>query len=148
MDDNWEKFDTIPNNEERIKWVQAWLRNQSRWSNSDFNRTHKVNDLADEWTIPDIEEDHLLELRCESNREDIREWLVDVYVQFGDVGTNKLVKLREIYLKLEVHERVLWDLYYTNMNTMRDISKKLDIPLTAVYKMITDLNLKIKERYV
>lgn len=94
-----------------------------------------------------MEEDHLLELRCESNREDIREWLVDVYVQFGDVGTNKLVKLREIYLKLEVHERVLWDLYYTNMNTMRDISKKLDIPLTAVYKMITDLNLKIKEKY-
>lgn len=144
LDTNWKKFSNIPDNDERIKFTQTWMRNQTKWYNSDFNRLHQLNDLGEEWTIPDVEDDHLLELRCESDREDISIWLVDTYSEYGEWGTNKLIKLRETYLKLETHEKVLYDLYFTNMNTMRDISDKLDIPLTAVFKMIKELKSKLK----
>lgn len=144
LDTNWRKFEDIPNDDERIKFTQTWMKNQTRWTNSDFNRLHRINNLGEEWTIPDESEDQFLELRCESDREDINLWLIDIHSHFGDEGANKLIRIREAYLRLETPEKVLYDLYFSNMNTMREISDKLDIPLTAVFKMIAELKNKLE----
>jgi hypothetical protein len=90
-------------------------------------------------------EDHFLELKCESDREDISLWLVDIHNQFGEEGARKLIKVREIYLTLDTHERVLYDMYFTHMNTMREISDKLSIPLTSVFKMVGELKIKLTQ---
>lgn len=145
LDTNWQKFSNIPDNDERLKFSNQWFKNQTRWHNSDFNRKHKVNDLSGDWSIPDMCEDHFLELKCESDREDISLWLVDIHNQFGEEGARKLIKVREIYLTLDTHERVLYDMYFTHMNTMREISDKLSIPLTSVFKMVGELKIKLTQ---
>lgn len=145
LDINWSKFNKIPDTDERIKFTQTWMKNNLRWSNSEFNKITKLNDLDENWEVPDESCDNLIEIYCESEREDIRGWLMDIHNEWGDEGSNKLIKLREVYLLLPTPDRVLWDLYFTHMNSMRDISDKLNIPLSAVYNMIRDLKIKIRE---
>jgi predicted DNA-binding protein YlxM (UPF0122 family) len=54
--------------------------------------------------------------------------------------------MRKIYLTLDTHQRVLWDLYFSQMLSMRAIGKKLDLPLSAVYNMVVELKSEIKRR--
>jgi hypothetical protein len=144
LDTNWEKFDSIPDTDERIRFTQTWLKSNVRWQNSEFNKITKLNDLEENWEVPDEEQDDLLHIYCETDREDIRDWLIDIHKEWGESGSSKLIKLREIYLGLTTPDKVLWDMYYTNMSSMRDIGHKLNLPLSAVYQMITELKIKIK----
>ena len=64
---------------------------------------------------------------------------------YGEFNANKLLTLRKVYLQLETTDKVIWDLYFTEMLTMRGIAKKLDIPLSSIFSMVTDLKKKIKE---
>jgi predicted DNA-binding protein YlxM (UPF0122 family) len=54
--------------------------------------------------------------------------------------------MRKIYLTLDTHQRVLWDLYFSQMLSMRAIGKRLDLPLSAVYNMVVELKSEIKRR--
>lgn len=144
LDKNWVKFSAIPDDSQRIKFVQSWFKNSTRWTESEFNKSTRVNNFKDDWSIPDVGEDNLLEVICESDREDIRDWLVDIHKRWGEVGSNKLIKLRAIYLELDTHEKVLWDLYFNKMLSMREIGSKLGLPLSAIYIMIKELKNKVK----
>lgn len=145
IDKNWQKFAFIPDGDDRLRFTQTWLKNMTKWSNSEYNRLHSVNNLAENWHIPDECEDSYLEVLAESHRDDIKLWLKDLFASYSEKDATRLVKLREIYLKLELHERVLWDLYFTQMLSLRDIGKKIDLPHMAVYVMIKDLKIKIRK---
>jgi hypothetical protein len=79
-------------------------------------------------------------------RGDISDWMIDLHINFEQLEVDRLMKLRGVYLTLQTTDRVLWDMYFTNMMTMRSIAKKLDIPLSAVFTMVTELKIKIQSQ--
>ena len=151
LNKNWIRFSQIPDGEERIKFLQTWMKNQVNWHNSEFNKTIRVNNLSVDENIQadfgrredQIAYDDLIELKSEVVRDDIKEWLIDLNQNWNDLEIDRLVKIRKIYLTLPSHEKVLYDLYFTKMMSMRDIGKKIDLPLSAVYNMIKELKQKI-----
>lgn len=144
INSNWSKFSAIPDNEQRLKFTQTWFSNNVKWSNSDFNKSIKVNSFGEEYDIPEESEESFVEITCETNREDIKDFMLDLNRRFSEHDVTRIMTMRKIYLTLETHEKVLWDLYFTQMLSMRAISKKVDLPLSAVYNMISELKIKLK----
>ncbi len=143
---NWIRFSAIPDGNERIKFLQTWMKNQVSWTNSDFNKTIRTNNLPEELDIAEDVSDDLIELKGEYLREDIKDWLIDLHNNWESKQIDQLIQIRKVYLTLESHHKVLYDLYFTQMMSMRDIGKKLDLPLSAVYNMIKELKKIITER--
>ena len=154
IEKNWPRMILLPHNDQ-MRFSQTWLKNNAKWYNSEYNKSKVVNNLQsptdDEGDnlepLYDTEPgyDDMIELRSEALPEDIKVWLFDLSQNFPERDVERLVKMRTIYLQLQTHERVLWDLYFTQMLTMRDISDKLNLPLTSVHIMISDLKIKIKK---
>jgi len=142
---NWIRFNAIPE-PDKIKFLQAWMKNQVGWWNSEFNRGLQVNNLSDDFTPNESNYDDFIELRAEVYREDIKEWLIDLHNNWSDEQIKLLVKVRQVYLELPSHQKVLYDLYFSQMMSLRDIGKKLDLPLSAVYNMVLELKKNIKEK--
>ena len=143
---NWSRFSLIPDGEQRLKFTQTWFKNNVKWSNSEFNVSITVNNLPEGWEPPESEYDDLIELKAELMREDIADWMYDLHTNFDKIEVERLMKLRQVYLSLQTHDKVLYDLYFTNMMTMRAIGKKLELPLSAVFTMVTELKQKIKSQ--
>lgn len=141
---NWHKFSLIPDNEERIKFMQTWMKNNVTWYNSEFNKAIRTNNLPQEYQIVEEPEDCLLEVLCESDREDLRDFLIDLHKKHSEFDVNRILMIRKAYIQLPTHDKVLFDLYFTQMLSMRQICQKLDLPLSAVYNMMTELKNKIK----
>jgi len=141
---NWARFSKIPDGVERIKFLQTWMKNNVKWDNSEFNKSIRVNNFGEEFQI----EDELIEEDFDTIAEDIpfeiREWIIDLRKKFSEEEVKRLVLVRTIYLRLQPHEKALYNLYFTDMLSLRQISSKLDIPLSAVYGMVTELKNKIR----
>jgi DNA-directed RNA polymerase specialized sigma subunit len=144
VDKNWIKFNAIPDDEQRIKFMQAWLKNMVKWPMSEFNKSIRVNNLPEEYNIPEEPEDSYIEIFAESSRSDIRDWMIDINRRHNELDVTRLMILRKVYLELGTPEKVLYDLYFTQMMSMRDIAIKIDLPLSAVYQMIKILKYKMK----
>jgi hypothetical protein len=157
IDKNWTRLVNLPH-DDQMKFSQTWLKNNSKWSNSEYNKMRAVNNLSSmtdndnsDINLEPLQVDYepgyddMIELRSETLPEDIKIWLFDLSQNFGEKDVERLVKMRAIYLELQTHERVLWDLYFTQMMTMRDISSKLKLPLTSIHLMIGELKTKFKE---
>jgi hypothetical protein len=145
LNKNWDKFSKIPDGEERLKWTQTWMKNMVKWKNSDFNKIMRI--MASDLEPSEEAYDDLLEVKSETSREDITEWLVDLHETFTEDQIKKIVRLRGVYVMLMTHEKVMWDLYFTNMMSMRQISAKLNIPLSSIHMMILELKEKIIKGY-
>ncbi len=159
LNKNWfVKMNPIPH-VDQMRFSQSWLKNNSKWWNSEFNKLRAVNNNAgtreeddefgfDESQIVDDDErfeyNDMIELNAEPLPDDIKSWIIDIHSNFSEVESEKIIKIRSIYLQLPTHEKVLYDLYFTNMLTMRQIGHKLDLPLTSVFMMINELKEKIK----
>jgi len=144
IDSNWIKFSAIPDGDDRLRFTQTWFKNNVGWRNSDFNKSIRVNSMDEEYDIPDKAEDSFIEITCETDREDIKEFMLDLNRRFSEFDVNRIMIMRKIYLGLDTHERVLYDLYFSQMLSMRAISKKIDLPLSAVFNMLNDLKIKLK----
>jgi len=144
IDNNWTKFSAIPDDEQRLRFTQTWFSNNVKWRNSDFNKAIRVNSMDEEYDIPEEAEESFIEVTCETDREDIKEFMLDLNKRFSEYDVNRIMMMRKIYLTLETHEKVLYDLYFSQMLSMRAIGKKIDLPLSAVFNMINDLKIKLK----
>jgi DNA-directed RNA polymerase specialized sigma subunit len=144
IDSNWTKFSAIPDGDDRLRFTQTWFKNNVGWKNSDFNKAIRVNSIDEEYDIPDIAEESFIEVTCETDREDIKEFMLDLNKRFSEYDVNRIMLMRKIYIGLETHERVLYDMYFTQMLSMRAIGKKIDLPLSAVFNMLNDLKIKLK----
>jgi DNA-directed RNA polymerase specialized sigma subunit len=141
---NWPKFSAIPDGEQRLKFTQTWMSNNVKWRNSDFNKAIRVNSLEEEYDIQEPAEESFIEVTCETDREDIKEFMLDLNRRFSEYDVNRIMTMRKIYLTLDTHEKVLYDLYFSQMLSMRAIGKKIDLPLSAVYNMLNELKIKLK----
>jgi len=146
IDSNWTKFSAIPDGDDRLRFTQTWFKNNVGWKNSDFNKAIRVNSIDEEYDIPDLAEESFIEVTCETDREDIKEFMLDLNKRFSEYDVNRIMLMRKIYLTLDTHQRVLWDLYFSQMLSMRAIGKRLDLPLSAVYNMVVELKSEIKRR--
>lgn len=141
------KMEHIPH-DERLKFTQTWFKNMVKWKNSDFNKERKIKDSADEnIVVLYIGYEQNIEVAAESERKDIKEWLIDLHQNFDEQECEKLIRLRSIYLTLSTHEKVLYDLYFTKMLSLREIGRQLNLPHMAIYSMINELKQKIKHIY-
>ena len=145
-DANWTKFNKLSQND-KMRWTNTWFRNNAKWPNSDFNKDSKVNDLDHEFdeTWYEGEQSSInIEIGAESTSDSIKEWLIDIELNFTELQASRLITLKTIYItKLDMKDRVLFDMYFTDMLSMRDISKKINIPLASVHQMIVVLRKKI-----
>lgn len=149
-DKGWDDKMKDISDQERIKYTNFWLRSNSKWSNSKFNQEIRVNNLGEQYCMSDdpiYAENHYLDIHCDSENDTIKEWLIDVYKTNGEELGDIMVKLRKCYLQLNTSEKVLYDLYFTNMLSMRKISDRLHLPLSSIFNMMSDLKIKIKELY-
>lgn len=141
---NWTKFSAIPDDEQRLKFTQTWMSNNTKWRNSDFNKSIRVNSMDEEYDIPELSEESFIEVTCETDREDIKDFMLDLNRRFSEYDVNRIMIMRKIYLGLDTHEKVLYDMYFTQMLSMRAIGKKIDLPLSAVFNMLNELKIKLK----
>lgn len=135
--------------DEQMKFLNKWMGNNSRWKNSEFNKERAVNQFDDIWD-DDYSEELLehnnisMEILAETANDDIKMWLIDIEEEWG-CHAPKLVKIREVYLKMDLLDRVLYDLYFTNMMSERKIADKLGIPHSSVHVMMVDLIKKLRD---
>jgi hypothetical protein len=145
LEKNWHKFSKIPDGEERIKFLQTWMKNNVSWSNSDFRKSIAVNNFTEEFDFEDEILDDNLDIKAEDIGDDVKEFIIDLYRRFSEEEVLKIISVRKVYLTLQSHEKVLYDLYITQMLSIRGVAKRLNLPMSAVYGMINDLKKKIND---
>jgi len=145
LEKNWHKFSLIPDGEERIKFLQTWMKNNVSWSNSDFRKSIAVNNFTEEFDFEDEILDDNLDIKAEDIGDDVKEFIIDLYRRFSEEEVLKIISVRKVYLTLQSHEKVLYDLYITQMLSIRGVAKRLNLPMSAVYGMINDLKKKIND---
>ena len=143
LEKNWSKFSLIPDDEQRIKFLQTWMKNTVRWQNSDFNKSIAVNNLDDEWSRADELDEQPYDILAEDMTDDIKDFVIDLHRRFDEADVNRVLKIRTIYLLLPSHEKVLYDLYFTQMLSIRGVAQKLQLPTSSVHNMIVELRKKI-----
>ena len=146
IDRHWLKFSQIPDGEQRIKFAQTWMKNNVKWTNSEFNQVIRVNNLPDDWEMTDVPEENYIELSAEEAPQVMKDWIIDLHRNYSEKDVAKILRVREVYLELPLHLRVLYDLYFTQLLSMREIGKRLDLPLSAVYSLVAELKRKIKKQ--
>ena len=141
----WVKIGSIPH-DEQMRFTNTWLKNNTRWASSDFNKENKLNNFDEIWDDDysgEVQESVYMEIGSENTSDDIKEWLLDINNNFGERG-DILIKIRYIYLDMETTDKVLYDLYFTNMMSIRGIATKLNIPNSSVHVMLTELKSKLR----
>lgn len=145
LEKNWSKFSKIPDGEERIKFTQTWFKNNVKWKNSDFNKSIAVNNFEEQVYFSDSAIEEPIEILAEDLSDDIKEFVVDLNRRFSEEEVVKIITIRKVYLTLAPHERVLYDLYFTQMLSIRQVASKLQLPNSSVHVMIVALRKKIKD---
>lgn len=158
LEKNWVKFSLIPDGEQRIKFLQAWMKNNVRWENSEFRKANDVNHLEEDyinfWTNNPEKIEHILcqptvidyTVIAEDISFEVKEFIIDLKNNYSENEVNKILKIRQIYLTLNTHEKVLYDLYITQMMSIRGVARQLNLPPSAVYGMINELKKKLIEK--
>jgi hypothetical protein len=144
LENNWLKFDVIPDNQ-KLRWLGRWMRNQATWSNSAVNRDNRTNNLPEDQQFELESDDHLsISIMAEDVDDSIKGWIADTNKQFGSDKTDKLIRIKYTYYKsLTLAEQILFNLYFDEMLTHRAIAKRLKIPLTSSFLMVKNLELKL-----
>jgi DNA-directed RNA polymerase specialized sigma24 family protein len=146
LDKDWKKFSLLKTDDEKIKWIQAWMRNQTKWSNTQFNKDIRLISGSEEWDFSSEGVDsNSIEIGAEEADERVKDWIIDLNRRHSDLDCTRLIKIRKIYLTLPSHEKVLYKLYFEEMKSLRDIAAQLRLPLSAVHNMMLELKNKIKD---
>ena len=145
LEKNWHRFSKIPDGEERIKFLQTWMKNNVNWSNSEFRKSIAVNNFTEEFDFGDEILDDNLDIRAEDVGDDVKDFIIDLHRRFSEEEVLKIISVRKVYLTLQSHEKVLYDLYISEMLSIRGVAKRLNLPMSAVYGMINDLKKKIND---
>ena len=74
-----------------------------------------------------------------------KEWLIDINARMSDRDCTRLIQIKNIYHTMASHEKVLYNLYFEEMKSLRAIAKQLNLPLSAVHIMVSDLKNKIND---
>lgn len=144
LDKNWPQFSLMVEND-RMKFSNVWMSNNIKWPKSDFNKSIRVNNLPEEdYPIEDLEEQYL-EIIAEDIDDATKEWMIDISKNYSSLNQFRIFKVRQIYLELPTHQKVLYNLYFTDMMSLRQIGAKLCLPTSAVHTMLNELKKILKD---
>lgn len=149
LEKNWSTFSLIPDDIQRIKFLQTWMKNNVRWTNSEFNNSIRVNNLDHnffEQVVTNQGVDDYLDILAEETSETLKAYIIDITNEFGEERAKKIMAARSVYDGLATESKVLYDLYITRNMTVRSISALLDIPASSVYNMIISLKKEIRKK--
>lgn len=151
LEKNWSKFEPMPQ-PDKVRYMSAWFKKQLKWSNSAVSRDNRINNFTEE----DIEnhnhyqpiDDQTLDITilAEDGADDVKAYIIDIEREWGSEKADKIIKVRFHYLKsLNLPDKILYDLYFTQGLTHRAIAQKLNIPLTSSFLMVKELENKLKQ---
>lgn len=145
VEKNWSKFSKIPDGIDRIKWMNAWFKNNVNWKNSDFRRSITYHESPQMPELSDFEQ--AIELMAEDLSEANIDLTIDLTEQnFNQLQIEKILCVREVYKELSPQHQVLYDLYFEQMMSLRKIAKKIGIPMSSVYSIFLELKKEILEK--
>ena len=144
---NWHTFSALPELD-KIKFTRTWFKNNVAWSKSDFRKSIDVNNLPEDYSdlISDDGYNDWMEIRAEDVDESIVDWMIDIHNNWSERDAKRLIHIRKIYLELPLHQKVLYDMYFTRMMSLRDIGTKLNLPHLAIWTMVKELKKTIEEK--
>lgn len=158
-------------NDEFIKWFSKSMKNQFRWSKSEFNKIYQpkefttldkhshhnqnqqkhldggyINSFND--LIVDEDAQRNIYLQCEQTNDFTKE-LFEISSSLGRAKTLKYIELIEFKRSLPPHESVLFDLYFQKELSTRNISSMYSdeynkLSRISVNKMVNKIKDKIK----
>lgn len=146
LEKNWSIFSNIPDDVQRIKFLQTWMKNNVKWTNSEFSNNIRVNNFSESFTIVDKSEAQHLEILAENTSEYLKEYIIEITSDFGEEGARKILAVKSVYNGLPTDLKVLYDLYITKNLSLRDIANLLNIPTSSVYNMVKVLKKEIRLR--
>lgn len=122
------------------------MRNQTRWKNTQFNKDIRLISGSEEWdfSLDGFIDKTYIEIGSEDVDESVKNWIIDLNTRHSERDCDRLIKIRQIYLTLPSHEKVLYDMYFTHLKSLRDIAKELRLPLSSVHNMVIELKNNIK----
>jgi RNA polymerase sigma factor (sigma-70 family) len=113
-------------------YATKYIFNQRMWGNTKYKQNTQIKDCGS-----DIIE--TLEITSENDYEHDEELLQK------EMDTNiKLAKIKVIYDKLPLHEKILFDKYYNRQMSMRMIGRETGVSQTAIYYMIKRIRKQIR----
>lgn len=106
-------------------------------ASEDFKKL-RVSDLLS-YTDLRIESD------CEMNTQYTKDLLIDLKNNFSDDQIDKLISIELIQHRLTTPERLLFDMYFNQQLSGREIARKAKLPRNAAINMVNSLIKKIKQ---
>lgn len=129
------------------------MSNQWRWYNSTFRKEScketLLTEYQEELLCDEGEQEQEILLDSESTNHSTKMYLQDLMSQgLSQSQARKMIVIQNVVSKLPKHERIIYELYFVQGKSGRDISKefskKIKMPVNSVYAIITSIKNKIK----
>jgi RNA polymerase sigma factor (sigma-70 family) len=136
-----------------LQFSNKFIYNQINLKNSDFNRLkmdgfkNSSNCHTPHVSIqeaPEINYEQNYDLICENINKHTIDWLNDNIIIYGKEKAEMLAKIEIAKSNLDIYERILFNKYFDNQLSMRDISEQTRLPLSTIHQLIKNLIEKIK----
>lgn len=154
------------NDQEFVKWFSKCMKNYFSWPNSSFNKiffskeyltldkeaecNYEDNNLKYSNDIADHDALSEIELSVEETNEITRE-IIEISSSLGKTKTLQYLEVIEFKRTLFDHEKILFELYYENGLSTRDIAalsstEQYKINYQSINTMVNQIKEKIKEK--
>lgn len=130
--DNIEKIKDVLTQGNYHFYATTYIFNQRMWSNTKY----KTNTIVKENHNDDLPNLIILTDNDYETEEELLQKEMDT--------EQKLAKIKYVYERLELHEKILFDKYYNRNMSMRKIGAEVGVSQTAIYYMIKRIRQKIK----
>lgn len=113
-------------------YATTYIYNQRMWANTKYKTNTNIKENGNDDLIN-------LNLMTDNEYENEEQRLLN------EMKTeDRLAKIKYIYDKLELHEKILFDKYYNRNMSMRKIGAETGVSQTAIYYMIKRIRTKIR----
>jgi 7,8-dihydro-6-hydroxymethylpterin-pyrophosphokinase len=127
---NLNKLEHIINSGDIHYYCVGYIYNQRNWNGTDFKKYININEnYSDDIALSNILDD-----------EDVYEIKAQQEIDF----TNKLMKINIALSKMELHEKILYDKYFNQKQSMRKIGLDIGVSHVSIHHSIQTIKKKIK----
>jgi hypothetical protein len=130
--------------------LRSIMSNKFRWTDSDFNKqkmllSNNAIEANDRLRIADKTVSISLIIDSETMPSNFKQFIKDNMMNYTEDQVHKIVATKIAYLQLTKTEKILFDKYFVQNMTMRDVAQNTTLPLCSIFKNITSLKEKIRE---
>lgn len=130
--DNLEKLRPVIEQGNYHFYATTWIYNQRMWNDTKYKKNTTIKENGND-DLPNL--NVMIDNDFESEEELLRR---DMLIE------ERLAKIKYVYDKLPLHEKILFDKYYHRHNSMRKIGKEIGITQSGIFHYIVKIRNKIK----